>query len=134
VALYRRLTVVTRANKSPENAPKCECIGMTVTRRIKLNRFCSDNAHLICIYSPWAKSRQYEPEYRVFGPRAKSHLYEAELYDWTSASLTLKWLSSVTPGTILGIASRLWCDSFLQNLLQFISHTIVRRCECTMYS
>ena len=74
------------------------------------------------------------PGYRVFGLRAKSHLYESELYDRTSASLTLKWFSSVTPGTFSGIAPRLWCDSFLQNLLHFISHTIVRRCECTMYS
>jgi len=70
VALYRRLTVVTKANKSLENAPKYECIGMTVTRWIKLNRFCSDNAHLICIYSPWAKSRQYEP--RISGLWAES--------------------------------------------------------------
>ena len=38
VALYRRLTVHTKTNTSLENATKCECIGMTVTRRIKLNR------------------------------------------------------------------------------------------------
>jgi hypothetical protein len=95
---------------------------------------CSDNARLICIYSPWAKSRKYEPGYRVFGPRAKIHLYEAELYDWTPASLTLKWFTSVTPGTFSGIAPRLCCDSFLQNLLHFIRHTIVRRCACTTYS
>jgi len=38
VALYRRLTVVTKANKSLENATKCEYIGMTVKRWIKLKR------------------------------------------------------------------------------------------------
>jgi len=59
------------------------------------------------------------------------YLYKAELYDWTPASLTLKWFSSVTPGTFSGIAPGLCCDSFPQNLLHFICHTIVRPCART---